>query len=150
MTVTDCTTRGSSDRGITLGDFHILLESAKTVNLLNTLDDAVEIMDSYNIDQLPVVDPNYHGAMVVTRRAIATVPPSARGGMRVQDVLKEHSNDPNQRARSTTPLLEARQRLIDHDWILTTDEDDNPVGLATVGDALGKLLDRQEACCQGP
>lgn len=137
----DCTENGTSSRlVITLQDFHIPLEEAFTVTLSNTLEYAVEVMDLHNVDQLPVVDTDYHGAMVVTRRMIATVQPSARESTLVQDVLGAHSNDPDQRAHATTSLAEAKRLLIKYDWILTTDDDNNPVGLATVGDALNELL----------
>lgn len=126
----------------TLQDFHIPLDEAYTVRLFNTVTEVVEVMDRHNIDQVPVVDASYDGAMVVTRRGIATVAPAARGMTHVQDVLKEHSNDPNQRLLATTLLVDAKQDLIDHDWVLTVDQDDHPIGLATVGDALKELLKR--------
>jgi len=63
------------------------------------------------------------------------VAPIAREVTLVQDVLEEHSNDPNQKLLAT-PLVEAKKHLIDYDWVLTVDRDDNPIGLATVGDAL--------------
>ena len=93
----------ASVQSITLQDFHIPLKKAYTVSLSNTVKEVVEVMDRHNIDQVPVVDANYDGAMVVTRRGIATVAPITRGVTYVQDVLEEHSNDPNQRLLATTP-----------------------------------------------
>ena len=127
---------------ITLQDFHIPLQKAYTANLSNTVKEVVEVMDRHNIDQVPVVDANFDGAMVVTRRGIATVAPIARGVTYVQDVLEEHSNDPSQRLLATTPLTDARQLLVDYDWVLTVDQQGRPIGLATVGDALKVLLKR--------
>lgn len=134
-------------QAITLKDFHIPLRKAYTVKLSNTVYEAALKMDQHNVDQLPVVDADYHGPMVVTRRGIATVAPMAREVTYVQDVLEEHSNDPNQRLLATTPLAEAKRHLIDYDWVLTVDREDNPIGLATVGDALRELLSRPITCC---
>ena len=136
MTNSDSTTR----RVIALQDFHIPLARAYTVNLSSTVQDAVEVMDQHNIDQVPVVDADFDGAMVVTRRMVAMVQLTARTDTPVGVVLSEHSNDPKQRTRATTPLTEAAALLIEYDWVLTTDRDGNPVGLATVGDALRALL----------
>ena len=121
---------------IELRNFHIPLEDAYTVNLSDSLGDAVGVMDRHNIDQVPVVDASYDGAMVVTRRTIATVPPTDRRTTLVQDVLAEHINDPKQRVQATTRLPDAQELLIEYDWVLTTDQDGKPIGLATVGDAL--------------
>ncbi len=141
MTKTDSSmSHSTGGRAITLQDFHIPLDDAHTVNLSNTLQDVVEVMDRHNIDQVPVVDANYDGAMVVTRRGVATVPPTDRKATPVQVALGEHNNDPNQRVRATTRLAEAKERLIEYDWVLTTDEDGNPIGIATVGDALRAAL----------
>lgn len=137
------TERTSGDRvtrqGIILEDFHIPLEKAFTVQLTDTLECAVEVMDRHNVDQLPVVDAICHGAMVVTRRVIGRFPLSAWGGVFVQDALEQHSNDLIQRVRATTSLADATDLLVKFDWLLTTDESDNPVGLATVGDALNAM-----------
>ena len=130
---------GAAREEITLGDFHILLKEAFTVRPTDTLEYAVEVMDHHNVDQLPVVAASDHGVMVVTRRMIGKTPLSTWGEVLVQDALKEHSNDQNQRVRATTSLTEATELLIKYDWLLTTDKDDNPVGLATVGDALNAL-----------
>lgn len=133
---------GATRQEITLEDFHIPLEEAFTVQLTDTLECAVEVMDRHNVDQLPVVDAICQGAMVVTRRVIGRFPLSVWGGVVVQDALEQHRNDPIQRVRATTSLADATDLLIKYDWLLTTDEDDNPVGLATVGDALNALYDR--------
>ena len=142
MTTTDInTTKLAVGHGVTLQDFHIPLDDAYTVTLSATLQDAVDIMNLHEIDQVPVVDADYDGAMVVTRRGVALVPPTDRSATPVAVALAEHSNDPNQRVPASTPLTEAADCLIDYDWVLTTDEDGRPVGLATVGDALRAALD---------
>ena len=131
---------GGIGQAITLHDFHIPLDKACTVTLSDTLQDVVELMDLHNIDQVPVVDAEFDGAMVITRRGVATVPPTERGATPVTVALGQHSNDPNQRLRASTPLTEATERLIEHDWVLTPDEEGRPIGLATVGDALRTVL----------
>ena len=132
--------RGGIGQAITLHDFHIPLDEAYTVTLSDTLEDVVEVMDRHNIDQVPVVDANFDGAMVVTRRGVATVPPAERGATPVAVALEAHSNDPNQRVLASTRLAEATESLIEYDWVLTTDDEGQPIGLATVGDALRAVL----------
>ncbi len=137
----------ATDPAITLQDFHIPLDEAYTVELSDTVEKAQSKMNEHNVDQLPVVNANFYGPMVITRRAIAAVVPSARSATFVQDALQEHSNDPQQRIKATTSLGKAKRLLIEFDWVLTTDKDDQPMGLATVGDALRELLDHQQRCC---
>lgn len=142
MTQTGISSTGRRGVGqaITLHDFHIPLDDAYTVTLSDTLEEVVDIMDRHNIDQVPVVDADFDGAMVVTRRGVATVPPSERGSSPVAVALGTHSNDPNQRVLASTLLAEATESLIEYDWVLTTDDDGQPIGLATVGDALRAVL----------
>ena len=84
----------ATDPAITLQDFHISLEKAYTVELSDTVEKAQSKMNEHNVDQLPVVEDTYYGPMVITRRAIAAVDPSARAATLVRDALVEHSNDP--------------------------------------------------------
>ena len=144
MTAHDSSTSRSTDvQAITLENFHIPIDRARTVNLSATVKDAACVMDDHNIDQVPVVDVDYGEPMVVTRRMIAAVDLTVRAKTPIQVVLKEHSNDPAQRLLSTTLLADAMEALIYYDWVLTTDEHGKPVGLATVGDALREVLERQ-------
>ncbi|MYC84850.1 MAG: CBS domain-containing protein [Acidimicrobiia bacterium] len=141
MTQTGISQSGRGDRrAITLLHFHIALDEAHTVTLSDTLQDVERVMDRHNIDQVPVVGAEFDGAMVVTRRGVATVSPTERADTPVSVALQEHSNDPNQRVRASTLLAEAAECLIEYDWVLTTDEEGRPMGLATVGDALRAAL----------
>ncbi len=135
------TASGSSERMITLEDFHHSLDDETTVKAKpsDTVDEVEMRMDSHNIDQVPVVDPKSE-LMVLTRRMISRVPPIERTAMRVSQVP-----DIDQMPwawPASTLLPDAAPDLVEHDWVITTDEDDKPVGLATVGDALKEALSR--------
>ena len=132
-------TRDSSDRqDITLENFQISLRKAFAVYDTASVKDAVDSMDHYDVDQVLVGDPG-EGPMVVTRRMIAAAQLTEWGETPVR-VLVESSTDPRRWLPATTSLAAAAEELIKHDWVITTDERDKPVGLATVGDALKEAL----------
>ena len=122
---------------ITLGDFHRRFDGPHiyTVGPSDTVEQAEEIMDDHNIDQVPVLDPK-SDPRVLTRRMVSRVRPVEGTAMRVADV--SDINDPPRLLPASRPLPDAAAVLIEHDWVLTTDDNGVAVGLATVGDAFRK------------
>ena len=133
------TSESRSEWVITLEDFHRPLDGERIVTAKpsDTLEDAEMRMDSRNIDQVPVVDPKSE-LMVLTRRMISKVPSRERTAMLVEEVP---GVDQTLWQRSASTSLPAAERdLIEHDWVITTDEHGEPIGLVTVGDALKEAL----------
>ena len=126
---------------ITLGDFHICLDGSRihTARASDTVEDAETIMDVHDIDQVPVVDPKLE-LRVLTRRMIAAMSPADRTSTLVANV--QGIDDPPLTLPASTPLSDAYQILVDHDWVITTDGGGEAVGLATVGDALEEAMTR--------
>ena len=134
---------GQHPQPIRLGDFHIRLDGPdiRTASPSDTVEDAESTMDEgtdgYRIDQVPVVDPKSE-LRVLTRRLISKVAPEDRTSRLVSGV--PGIEDPPPTLPADTRLADACQDLIDQDWVITTDEDGEPVGLATVGDALKEAM----------
>lgn len=128
---------------ITLGCFHRLFDGPciYTVEPSYTVEQAEDIMDNYNIDQVPVLDPK-SDPRVLTRRMVSRVPLGERTSERVDDV--PDINDPPRLLPASRLLSDAASKLIEHDWVLTTDSNGVAVGLATVGDALRTAMERLE------
>ena len=135
-----------SDRpplSITLGDFHRRFDGPciYTVEPSDSVEQAEEMMDSHNIDQVPVLDPKSE-PRVLTRRMVSRVPLIHRSTVRVDRV--PDLDDAPRMLPASEPLSNAASKLIEHDWVLTTDENGVAIGLATVGDALRAAMDRLE------
>lgn len=135
---------GQVPSAIRLGNFQILLDGSdiRTARPSDTVEDAETTMDEgtgdgYPIDQVPVVDPKSE-LRVLTRRMISLVPPIDRTATRVSDVPGIEDLPPTLPA--VTRLSDACQDLIDQDWVITTDGHGEPIGLATVGDALKAVM----------
>ena len=126
---------------ITLGDFHRRFDGPHiyTAEPSDTVEQAEEIMDHHNIDQVPVLDPK-SDPRVLTRRMVSRVRLAERTTVRVDRV--PDINDPPRLLPASRPLFDAVSVLIEHDWVLTTDDNGVAVGLATVGDALKAAMDR--------
>lgn len=125
-------------RETVLEHFHIPFDRVFSVHASASVRDALGIMDHYNVDQVLVSDSPGDDPLVVTRRMVA-----AAGVIQWKDTpvtaLLESSKDPRQWLPASTSLSAAAEDLIEHDWVITTREG-QPVGLATVGDALRAAL----------
>ena len=135
---------GQHPQPIRLGDFHIRLDGPdiRTVRSSDTVEDAESTIDEgtadgHPIDQVPVLDPKSE-LRVLTRRKISEVAPKERTSTLVSDV--PGIEDPPPTLPADTRLADACQDLIERDWVITTDEDGEPIGLATVGDALKEAM----------
>ena len=128
---------------ITLGGFDRRFDGRRihTVKPSDTVEQAEEIMDDHNIDQVPVRDPKSN-TRVLTRRMVSRIRLAERTTVRVAEV--PDINDPPRMLPASTPLADAVCVLIKHDWVLTTDSNGEAVGLATVGDALKAAMKRLE------
>ena len=126
------------EKEVTLEDFHIPFDRVFSVDASTSVQGALGIMDHYNVDQVLVSDSLGDDALVVTRRMVAAARVTHWEDTPVTALL-ESSKDPRQLLPASRSLSAAAEDLIEHDWVITTREG-QPVGLATVGDALRAAL----------